>query len=151
MMAKLAYRLGASSLMVGQVLPSGRANRYADEIYLSPVQENRMYELIEILAQEYRGKLELQRSSGIKNQFDRYQIGPNLGCIIRPNGDVRLDCMAPFVMGNVLEEAFYDIWQRRGRRIWSDPRVQEFIASVDEEAQSGAIRNYIDADVRLNA
>lgn len=151
MMAKLAYRLGASSLMVGQVLPSGRANRYAEEIYLSPGQENRMYELIETLAQEYRGKLELQRSSGIKNQFDRYQIGPNLGCIIRPNGDVRLDCMAPFVMGNVLEEDFYDIWQRRGRRIWSDPRVQEFIASVDEEAQSGAIRNYVDADVRLDA
>ena len=148
-MADLAFRLGAASLMVGQVLPSGRANRYAAEISLSAEQENELYGRLENLQQTYAGKMEIQRSSGLKTQLERYRIGPNLGAIIRPNGDVRLDCMAPFVIGNVLEESFYDIWQRKGKHIWEHPKVLEFIQSVPEGRNEGNIKNYIDADIRL--
>ena len=148
-MANLAYRLGASTLMIGQVLPSGRANKYSDEILLSLEEENEMHEMIQKLVVEYQGKMEIQRSSGIKTQFERYKSGPNVGCIIRPNGDVRLDCMAPFVMGNVLEDSFYDIWRERGNNIWNDPRVIEFINSVNEDEQRGSITNYVDSDIKL--
>ena len=148
-MADLAYQLGATSLMVGQVLPSGRANQYSKEILLNTDQENSMYEQIEKLRKEYNGKLEIQRSSTLKNQFDRYKVGPNIGAIIRPNGDVRLDCMAPFVMGNILKTPLYDIWQGKGKRIWENKEVLNFIDSVDEEKQVGNIMNYVDPDVRI--
>ena len=148
-MARLAYSLGASTLMIGQVLPSGRANKYSEEILLSIDEENQMHDMIQKLVAEYHGKMEIQRASGIKTQFDRYKVGPNVGCIIRPNGDVRLDCMAPFVMGNVLKESFHDMWLARGNNIWNDPRVIEFINSVDEDKQYGSIRNYVDDDIIL--
>lgn len=148
-MADLAYQLGATSLMLGQVLPSGRANRYLDEILLDAEQENYMYEQIENIRKEYGGRLEIQRASTLKNQLDRYKIGPNIGAIVRPNGDVRLDCMAPFVIGNVLETPLEDIWKRKGKNIWKNEQVLKFINSVDDEKQFGDIVNYIDPDIHL--
>ncbi len=149
-MAVLAYQLGASALIIGQVLPSGRANKYSNEILLSIEQENEMHETIQRLTSEYQGRMEIKRSSGVKLQFDRYKVGPNVGCIIRPNGDVRLDCMAPFVMGNVLQDDFYNIWKARGNSIWNDPRVVEFINSVDSDKQIGNVLNYVDDDIHLD-
>ena len=47
-MARLAYSLGASTLMIGQVLPSGRANKYSEEILLS-IDENKFEKIVFIV------------------------------------------------------------------------------------------------------
>ena len=60
-MADLAFRLGAASLMVGQVLPSGRANRYAAEISLSAEQENELYGRLENLQQTYGSNMDIEQ------------------------------------------------------------------------------------------
>ena len=46
--------------------------------------------------------------------MDRYVAEVNAGGIIRPNGDFRLDCMAPFIIGNVLKTPLKELWQTKG-------------------------------------
>lgn len=148
-MADLAYQLGATSLILGEVLPSGRANEHTD-IVLTPEERNQLYHQLELLAKSYKGRMEIQRSSGVHYQLNRYRIVPNMGCIIRPNGDVRMDCMAPFVIGNVLEKTFSAIWREKGSDCWQNPVVIDYISSVDPVTNMSNIhRNHVESDIQI--
>lgn len=147
-MVKLAYRLGAGTLMIGEILPSGRAISHND-ILLSHAQRNYLYEKINELTKKYSGQIKIERSMNITSSMERYLAQPNGGGIIRPNGDFRLDCMAPFTIGNVLEDSIKNIWDRNGKNAWHNPKVIEFIKSIDNEKQQGNILNHVNADIRL--
>ena len=61
-MIELAYQLGANSIILGEVLPSGRAYEH-DEIILNSEQKNFLYGQIEELGKKFRGKILIQRSA----------------------------------------------------------------------------------------
>ena len=147
-MAELAYAVGAGSIMIGEILPSGRAF-YSDDILLTRKQRNYMYEKIGELSRKYANKLKIERSMNINSSMDRYLSHPNSGAIVRPNGDLRLDCMAPFVIGNALEDSIKSIWLKKGWDAWHDPKVLEFISSIDREEQKGNILNHVNDDIKL--
>lgn len=148
-MVDLVYQLGATAIILGEVLPSGRAYENGFLI-LSIEQRNQLYCTIEELAVKYRGRMEVQRSSGVHYQLNRYRITPNMGCIIRPNGDVRMDCMAPFVIGNVLQQSFADIWKEKGANCWNDPAVLDYIASIDPITNfSDLHHNHAEVDTKI--
>ena len=147
-MVNLSYNLGANSIILGEVTPSGRAYEHA-EILLSDEQKNILYGQIETLGQKYSGKIMIQRSAELKIQMERYMNEVNAGGIIRPNGDFRLDCMAPFTIGNVLEKSVKEIWLEKGIDAWQSEDVKKFVASIDEDAQTAAIMNHVDIDVAL--
>ena len=147
-MVKLAYSLGAGSIMVGEVLPSGRAI-YNKNIILSHEQRNYLYEQINELSIKYAGRIRIERSMNVRSSMARYLSQPNCGGIIRPNGDFRLDCMVPFSIGNVLESSLKDIWDRSGCDAWHNPQVMDFIRSIDEETQQGDILNHVSEDIRI--
>lgn len=148
-MVDLAYELGAASIMVGEVLPSGRASQNS-EILLNQEQRNIMHQQIEQLGNQYRGRLDIQRSASVKSQLNRYRTGPNAGAIIRPNGDVRMDCMAPFTIGNVLQQSLVDIWRLKGNNCWSSDALQQYIESIDEEKNCAPeFINHVDQDIAL--
>ena len=71
------------------------------------------------------------------------------GGIIRPNGDFRLDCMAPFTIGNVLNQTLKEIWLEKGIDAWQSDAVKNFVASINEDAQISTIINHVDIDVAL--
>jgi len=81
--------------------------------------------------------------------MDRYTSQPNSGGIIRPNGDFRLDCMAPFTIGNVLEQPLDYIWKEKGEHAWNNPKVMEYVKSIDVNGQQGNILNHVSEDVKL--
>ena len=85
----------------------------------------------------------------VSSSMERYVSQPNSGGIIRPNGDFRLDCMAPFTIGNVLENSIIDIWQTKGRTAWHNPKVLDYINSIDKEKQQGNIQNHVNNDIRI--
>lgn len=147
-MIQLSYDLGANSIILGEVMPSGRAYEHA-EIILSDEQRNFLYGKIEELTPKYRGKVTIQRSAELKIQMKRYQQEVNAGGIIRPNGDFRIDCMAPFTIGNVLEKSIKEIWSEKGSIVWSLPQVKEYVDSIDVDTQTGNIQNHVTADIRL--
>ena len=145
-MVELSYRLGASRIILGEVLPSGRAVSN-EQIILTYEQKNYLYGKIQELQLKYQGKLDIKRSAELFFQMKRYCIENNAGGIIRPNGEFRLDCMAPFIIGNVLETPLKDMWFTHGINAWKSKEVQEFIESIDVDEQMGNIKNHIDRDV----
>ena len=112
-------------------------------------QKNELYGLIEELGKKYQGKITIQRSAELKTQMERYMTEVNAGGIIRPNGDFRLDCMAPFTIGNVLESSIKDMWLAKGIEAWHSEAVKNFISSIDEDKQTSQIKNHVDLDIAL--
>ena len=147
-MVNLSYQLGANSIILGEVTPSGRAYEHA-EILLGDEQKNLLYGQIEELNKKFHGRITIQRSAELKIQMERYMTEVNAGGIIRPNGDFRLDCMAPFTIGNVLETPLKEIWLTKGIDAWHSDAVKNFVASIDEDAQTAAIMNHVDTDIAL--
>lgn len=147
-MINLSYQLGANSIILGEVMPSGRAYEH-EEIILSDEQKNFLYGQIEELGRKYQGKLTIQRSAELKIQMERYMSEINAGGIIRPNGDFRLDCMAPFTIGNVLEKSVKEIWIEKGIDAWQSDAVKNFVSAIDEDRQESNIKNHVDVDFAL--
>ena len=147
-MTNLAYQLGANSIILGEVMFSSRAYENA-EIVLNEEQKNFLYGQIEELGKKFQGKIVIQRSAELKTQMERYMSEIDGGGIIRPNGDFRLDCMAPFTIGNVLERSIKDMWLEKGVGAWNLPEVKNFIAEIDETTQSSNIKNHVDFDFKL--
>ena len=147
-MVNLSYQLGANSIILGDVMPSGRAYEH-EEIILNNEQKNFLYGQIEELSKKYSGKIVIQRSAELKIQMERYMSEVNAGGIIRPNGDFRIDCMAPFTIGNVLEKSVKEIWLTKGIDAWNSDAVKNFVATIDEDKQESAYKNHVDIDVAL--
>lgn len=148
-MCDLAYQLGAGTIMIGEVTPSGRSIENM-EIHLNHEERNSLLEKIDYNAEKYYGRMQVRRSANTKNQLKKYQNTPNNGVIIRPNGDIRLDCMTPFSIGNVLKNDFEKVWKDKGISCWNDPKVCSFINSFDENLDANyQYRNYVDKDIYL--
>ena len=147
-MVNLSYQLGANSIILGEVMPSGRAYEH-EEIILSDDQKNFLYGQIEELGKKFSGKITIQRSAELKTQMERYMSEVNGGGIIRPNGDFRIDCMAPFTIGNVLKKSVKEIWLEKGIDAWNSDAVKNFVASIDEDRQEGNYKNHVEADIAL--
>lgn len=147
-MVNLSYNLGANSIILSEVMPSGRAYEH-EEIILSDEQKNYLYGQIEDFNNKYRGKIVIQRSTELKIHMEHFISGINSGGVIRPNGDFRLDCMAPFTIGNVLNQTLKEIWLSKGIEAWQSDAVKNFVASINEDAQTSTIINHVDIDVAL--
>ena len=145
-MVEFSFRLGASRIILGEVLPSGRAISNED-IILNHDEKNCLYGKIQELQMKYQNKIDIKRSGELSFQMKRYSIENNAGGIIRPNGEFRLDCMAPFIIGNVLKTSLKEMWMTHGINAWRSKEVQDFIASIDDDKQEGNIKNHIDKDI----
>ena len=143
-----AINLGASYLVIGDVMPSGRAFDNA-EIFLSQEELNRFYSTTDELISRYKDKLSILVSSSPRTQLNYFSTEKLDGAVVRPNGDVRLDCTCPFVIGNILRDDVEDIWAKYSD-CWQNPLVQKFIASCDPiSGKNSFAENYNGADIRL--
>lgn len=113
-------------------------------------ERNYLYQQIESLTALYSGKMIIERSATTKNQLQRYINTPNSGVIIRPNGDIRLDCMAPFVIGNVLENDFESVWLEKASSCWYNQKVSDYVKGYSDDNDFNSVRkNYFDDDVTI--
>ena len=147
-MCELAYQLGASTILLGEINLSGRTNKNRD-LLLNTEQRIKMLQKFEENQTRYSGRMNVQRSAGTRMSVLRYLTSPNTGLIVRPNGDLRLDCMTPFVIGNVLKNDFKLIWNEKASECWNHPKVQEYINSFNENDFSNMITNYVDSDIYI--
>lgn len=147
-MAELALELGARNLGFDSLGLSGRAAKNR-QLILDPVQMGEYYENLTRLAERY--KFIKPAATGYFIALCLRSSLPKKSIIIRPDGDVRLSCLAPFVIGNVLEESLKKIWQSRGVFAWEHPMAVKFLENVDVVSGefSGAV-NYLDKDIRLD-
>ena len=146
-MVTLACNLGAGKIIMGEVLPSGRAT-FNEDIILNEKEREELYRKIADLNKKFASRIIVERSFDIRISLKRYCSQPNSSGIIRPNGDFRLECMVPFTIGNVNENSIKDIWMKKGISAWHDSKVKDFIMSIDS-GQKGCIANHVYADVKL--
>jgi MoaA/NifB/PqqE/SkfB family radical SAM enzyme len=147
-MANLAYSCGAALLITGEVFPSGRGALNSD-LLLSNEERAGFWRLIEEQRSVFSGRMQIQRSMSNRAQLEGVADLPAAGAIIRPNGDIRLDCICPFVMGNVSRSTFYEQWQK-GKNSWQDKRVKDYIESVDlYSGKSSFHKNHVAGDIVL--
>lgn len=150
-MVHLSYELGASGIIIGEVSMSGKAlNPLNGRLKLTVDEKNQLYQIIDSTQKEYAGRMDVMISSSTFYQLSQYRLSPNAGFVIRPNGDIRLDCMAPFTIGNVLQDNWFTIWKQKGIDAWNHDKVIEFIENIDREFDINPYRkNYYDQDVKL--
>lgn len=147
-MAKLAYHCGASNLIIGEIFSSGRA-AINTELLMNNEQRVKIWNTVEKLSVLYNARMIISHSANNKIQLNEAMELPNTGVIIRPNGDIRLECIAPFVIGNVVSSSFFDQW-KKGKDKWKSEKVIEYINSVDlYSGISDLHSNYIKGDFYL--
>ena len=81
----------------------------------------------------------------------RYRIlEPCNVLLIRPNGDVKLDCVLPFKIGNVMNDSINNMWEI-GKTAWRNEQVLKYIGSLKEERDMLRVHPipYIDEDVLI--
>lgn len=147
-MCDLAYSIGATSIMIGGISLSGRTNDNLNML-LSSSDIKIMKEKIEENRIRYQGKMKVKSTNSVKQGLINHSKKPRSGAVIRPNGDVRIDGMAPFVIGNIISEDFTTLWQDKIDECWNDTRVQDFIKSFDKDDKNRKLINYVEKDIRL--
>ncbi|WP_253292576.1 radical SAM/SPASM domain-containing protein [Blautia sp. MSJ-9] len=145
-MYRLAYSLGASEIITGRISYSGRASintkyllSYEEEQYLeAKIKEN---------AAKYNKKMIVKNANTVKVGLERHRKNPRSCAVIRPNGDIRIDGMAPFVIGNILVDDFAVIWKNKIKDAWNNEKVTKFISEFDENDINYESVNYIMDDI----
>mgnify|MGYP000862703878 CR=1 FL=1 len=147
-MCDLAYNIGAKEIIVGMLCYSGRTSLNKDYL-LSKKQTDILWNKVLKNQEKYKGRMRVKSSNSIKEGLIKHMKKPYSAAVIRPNGDIRLDGMAPFVVGNVLEDDFASVWQHRIFESWTDSRVLEYINSFDEMDRNLNFVNYYNKDIYI--
>lgn len=150
-MIEMAHLLGAYRITLGPYLSTGRSVTNYKKIELSEEQVQKAYELAERKKREYDKKMEIMISPEEPISYRVRTLEPNGVILVRPNGDIKFDCIAPFVLGNLKEQSIKDIWLSVGQRAWQHPRVLEYILAIKkrEDMLTVSPRTYVDPDERL--
>lgn len=147
-MCAFALSLGVDRITIGELCLSGRTAQ-EQKLLLSDAQRRLLYEKIEENAARYQGKMQVKGSNGIRAGLKRHSKKPNSGAIIRPNGDIRIDGMAPFVIGNVLKDDFAEVWTKKINSCWDDPKVLAYISQFDDSDRNYFFINYMEEDIHI--
>lgn len=147
-MCDLAYSVGATSIMIGGISLSGRTNRNLKllltetdmEVMKNKIEENRI---------RYKGRMKVKSTNSVKQGLINHSKKPRSGAVIRPDGNVRIDGMAPFVIGNIIDDDFTTLWKNKIDKCWNDARVQKFIEGFDEKDRNEELINYVVEDIIL--
>jgi MoaA/NifB/PqqE/SkfB family radical SAM enzyme len=148
-MADLSYELGASSVIFGQIMPSGRA-ALNKNVLLTDDEASLMRKKVNKVMNKYASRMTIQIGSTDIYQLNKSKVSPNSGAIIRPNGDVRLDCVVPVIAGNILTNDFCEIWNNKFKNVWSNETVIKYIDEVNNSSDHlASIINHVDQDISL--
>lgn len=147
-MCALAHSLGASSIMIGGISFSGRTAENT-ELLLSNSEKKILYDKIEENRIRYRGSMSVKSTNSVISGLKKHAKRPRSAAVIRPNGDIRIDGMAPFVIGNILKDDFAEIWEDKIDDCWNNIKVQEFISNFDRNDRNNRFINYLEDDVYI--
>lgn len=147
-MCELAISLGAQNIMIGELCFSGRAADNPD-LLLSPKQREYLYEKVKEVKGKYRGLMQIKCSHSVKEGLEKHRRAPTSCAVIRPNGDIRIDGMAPFVIGNVLKDDFAEIWEKKIYDAWNNPHVLQYISDFGNDDRNHFFINYLEDDIYI--
>ena len=103
--------IGVTKIRFSEVLFSGRA--CDGKLLLTAEEKDYLKKTIDelILYNKKEQDIKIEIATSYREQLTNLKKYAPLSIIIRPNGDVKIDCVLPFVIGNVKEESLSKIWQ----------------------------------------
>lgn len=108
---KLAYELGVELVLFSPVLPIGRT-ALNTQLQLNSSQKELYNQTINFLTAEYSSKLLIRSALPYEEQSSAIGLTPPFGLLVRPNGDVKTDCLSQIVIGNVFKTHIGDLWKQ---------------------------------------
>lgn len=132
-MVDMAYFLGANQIIIGPVEYSGRATENYGELALTADQRESLYRKFKSKYCQYANRMAVKITLDEVMTF-RYRMVENNGVLlIRPNGDVKFDCILPYVIGNIRKQSIQAIWDEIGHNVYEHPTVQECVRKLKSE------------------
>jgi len=129
-MIDLALALDALEIIADEAIFTGRASDIYTKLKLSEKETKKFIEILKRKRVEYSDVISIRCSTSPPIQLRQYSLEPNKVALIRPNGDVKLDCITPFVFGNIKRESLQEIWDNGLNCGWKNKKVEQFIESV---------------------
>lgn len=150
-MIDFSYYLGAKRVITGKFIYSGRAVINLEKLSLSASQVEEYNRVLKAKNKEYFPRMEVVNSLDSTLSFRMHTFTPTRTVLIRPNGDVRLDCALPFKIGNIREQSLDTIWQLRGKNAWKSNMLRSYAAKIRSEEDMLRVRprSYVDPDILL--
>ncbi len=129
-MVELAYHLGAKKLVISPYEVVGRAILNNEKLQLTEDEFVNVYKVLQKKAQQFAGRMEISipPESVVSVQAHKYQ--KNSVLLIRPNGDIKFDCISPFKIGNVKQNKLLDVWNELGKDIYSNAQVLKYMDQI---------------------
>ena len=145
------YALGAMRVMTGKFIYSGRAVHNKDMIDLTEEQENELAVTLEGLQKKWSKKMDISVPTDPAMYLRMRMLEPPSVMLIRPNGDVKLDCTLPFKIGNAQEQPLYEIWQKSGKNAWRNAVIREWVEKIrcSKDMLSVFPRPYVDEAISI--
>ena len=150
-MIETSYLLGARRIITGKFTYSGRAIINRKTLDVPDNKLKKAFQLLKIRHSEYTGRMEIITSTDPVFYLRYRVLEPCNVILIRPNGDVKLDCILPFKIGNVLNEDILSMWNRIGKSAWKNHKIIKYIKSIKEESDMINVypRPYVDDDILI--
>lgn len=107
----LALNLQVDAVLFSEIMPVGRARNIKKKGF--DYEERKRYnENIRLCKEKYGNKILIQSASPYDKQISDMSKYIPLGFLVRPNGDVKLNCLTDDVIGNIFQENYLDVWKR---------------------------------------
>lgn len=119
---KLAISLGIDQVIFSSVLYSGRASINKDYFLLEEKFKLKCKKLVE----KYKGTILVTRAATFSEQIENMRSHPPTSLIVRPDGNVKLDCILPFVIGNIRDNSIIEIWQK-AKLLYEEKFFKDFL------------------------
>ncbi|MHA1360541.1 MAG: radical SAM/SPASM domain-containing protein [Candidatus Helarchaeota archaeon] len=150
-MIDLAYYLGARKIICEKYIYSGRAIDNDAQLELTPQEYDYFCQVIVKKIEEFRDQMIVKQNPDPGFYLRLRAIEPNGVLLIRPNGDIKIDCIAPAVIGNVNDSSIAEIWQKKGKNIWQKPELQNFLHHIRtaNDFRNSKFRPYHDPPIRI--
>jgi MoaA/NifB/PqqE/SkfB family radical SAM enzyme len=148
-MIEQAVMLGANEIVIDEFLPIGRSIGNYDDILVTKSRDE-IREEVRHLREVYQSTILVREGMACHDQLNQQAaMEVNDSIIIRPDGELRLGCMAPFSAGNAKKQGLAKAWSDAGAFAWKSHKVQEYICSVkdnrtlmEQQQQLGIFNGY---------
>lgn len=148
----LAYDLGAFKITIGEFMYAGRAVRNKESISLDDKDICQIRRTITKKSIQYNNLIRIIKPTDPALSLRYKMCSISTGMLIRPNGEVRIDCQAPARIGNIMESNIIDIWKKIGYKGWSQPSLLDYISKINTymDLHTTYPRTHVDPDIDLS-
>ena len=148
-MMELSVLMGSREFIVGPVLNAGRAFLNGEDLLLDGEDQKEFGEVVEICIHSYSPYIRILQGAKYPDYYRRFVTLPTIAALIRPAGEVKIDCSLPVVFGSVRKRGFSEIWNEAARYGWQNPVVLSYIKKMVDGDLGGQIP-YVSDDLMWN-